>query len=354
MTNNRSIHRQNGFTLVELLVVIAIIGTLVALLLPAVQAAREAARRAQCTNNLKQLVLGVHNYESSQKELPPGVINLFGGNWAMKILGYLEQGAIDQGIVWGDMAGLPDDGSGWRGPPSLVGPGLNYELLDDVALPVFRCPSNTWPTLSYSYDSFSLGNWTMSHNFSVNDYLGIAGFADPNDRERVSAEGSYGIAAANGAFMPNEGVPLSNITDGTSNTLLLGEQSGTIVFEGQELDLRSGNWAGGFLGMIADQFPQRCGEMPNRNEGRWSRSHSCYWAGLTTMRYAIGANARPANGALDSWDMNQPLTSHHPGGVQIARADGGVAFVAEGIGPAVLRPLSIRDDGEINQESMAN
>ena len=345
--------RRRGFTLVELLVVIAIIGVLVSLLLPAVQAAREAARRAQCTNNLKQLTLGLHNYESARKEFPPGVINMFGGNWAMKILGYMDQGAIDQAIVWGDMAGLPDDGSGWRGPPNSVGPGLNFQLLDGVVLPTFRCPSSNWPALSYSYDSFSLGTWDLSHSFSVNDYLGIAGFVDPNDRDRVSAEGSYGIAAANGALMPNEGTKISLISDGTSNTLLLGEQSGGVVYQNEDLDLRSGVWAGGFLGMIADNSPKRCSDRPNQNEGRWSKRHSCYWAGLTSLRYSISANARPANGALDSWDMNQPLNSRHPGGVMAARGDGGVIFLEEGIGPAVLRSLAIRDDGEINLESLA-
>ncbi len=347
-------HRASiGFTLVELLVVIAIIGVLVSLLLPAIQSAREAARRSQCINNMRQLNTALHNYHSANDEFPPGVINLFGGNWALKILGYMEEGAIEQQIVWGDMAGLPDDGSGWRGPPGLVGPGLNIPLLAGVVIPSFRCPSNPWPALSYSYDSFGLGNWTMSHEFAVNDYLGIAGFADPDDVDRVSAEGSYGVAAANGAFYPTEGVSISQMTDGSSNTLLLGEQSGFIVSEAEVLDLRSGVWAGGWLGSIGDSMPRQCGDRPNQLEGRWARSHSCYWGGLTTLRYAVGSNARPANGALDAWDMNQPLNSHHPGGVNVARADGGVAFLANGTGPAILRPLAIRNDGEVNTISVS-
>ena len=342
-----------AFTLVELLVVIAIIGLLVGLLLPAVQSAREAARRTQCVNNLKQLSTGLHNFHSAHNAFPPGVVNLFGGNWALKILAYIDEGAITQDIVWGEMAGLPDDGSGWRGPPNLVGPGLNLNLLHNIVVATFRCPSNHWPALSYSYDSFSLGNWDLSHRYAVNDYLGIAGFADPLD-ERVSAEGWYGIAAANGAFYPSDGVSIAKMLDGTSNTLLLGEQSGTTMFLGQPMDLRSGVWAGGWLGSIGDSAPRRCGETPSNIDGRWSRRHSCYWAGLTTIRYAIGANARPANGALDSWDMNLPLNSHHPGGVNVARADGGVTFLTNGTGPAILRPLAIRDDGGVVVEGFPN
>jgi prepilin-type N-terminal cleavage/methylation domain-containing protein len=344
MTNAHRFKRQRGFTLVELLVVIAIIGILVALLLPAVQAAREAARRVQCTNNLKQLALAVHNYESAQKVFPPGAINFFGGNWALKILPYLEQGAIDQTMSWGIMAGLPDDGSGWRGPPSIVGPGLNYELLNGVVIPTFRCPSNHWPALSYSYDSAGLGIWEMSHKFAINDYLGIAGFADLYE-ERVSGPGSYGIGASNGVFYPTEGVAISKITDGTSNTLLLGEQSGSIIYRGEPVDLRSGVWAGGWLGLIGDSEPEKCSDIPSKREGGWSGNHSCYWAGLTTLRYAVGANARPAHGALDSWDLNHPLNSHHIGGVLVARADSSVTFLENGTGPDILRPLAIRDDG---------
>ena len=108
----------------------------------------------------------------------------------------------------------------------------------------------------------------------------------------------------------SEGVPLKNITDGTSNTMLVGEQSGTVTYKGKDLDMRSGNWGGGWLGMTG---PEDCAELPTLDSRFWGKtSHRCWWGGLTTLRYAVGVSAHPANGAKDSWDLNQTLTSHHP------------------------------------------
>jgi prepilin-type N-terminal cleavage/methylation domain-containing protein/prepilin-type processing-associated H-X9-DG protein len=344
MLDSSTSGRYRGFTLVELLVVIAIIGTLVALLLPAVQAAREAARRIQCVNNLKQIGLGLMNYESARGELPPGVLVPLAGNWAMMILPYLEATVLFDNLEMGDYAGINDDGSYWTGP------GLNYEILDGVIVSSFRCPSNHWAPLSNKYESYCCGPWDFPYHFAVNDYIGIAGFAVKNtfpdftDR-RVSAQGQYGIAASNGVFQPTEGVPLKKITDGTSNTMLVGEQSGTVMYNGKQLDMRSGNWGGGWLGMTG---PADCAKLPTLDDRYWGRtSQSCWWGGLTTLRYAIGVDAYPANGAKDSWDLNQTLTSHHPGGVHVLRCDGSVSFMRDGTGPDILQPLAIRDDANV-------
>src|SRR5262245_56145990 len=132
----RASRRQCGFTLVELLVVSAIIGILVALLLPAIQAAREAARRAQCANNLRQLGLAVLNYESAKGEFPPGVIQAEGGNkggkyyngWAREIMPYAEDVALRN--LYKD-TGIP-----------IYDPSADMKKFRETLVPVFSCPSD--------------------------------------------------------------------------------------------------------------------------------------------------------------------------------------------------------------------
>ncbi|HTN75701.1 MAG TPA: DUF1559 domain-containing protein, partial [Pirellulaceae bacterium] len=129
--------RSRAFTLVELLVVIAIIGVLVALLLPAVQAAREAARRMQCTNNLKQIGLAILNYENTHKSLPPGGLmqkSGFGHSWWVRILPYVEQNAVYEKFD----QNAPD--SGWLG---FEMPKANRELLCTSYFPFMYCPSSS-------------------------------------------------------------------------------------------------------------------------------------------------------------------------------------------------------------------
>jgi prepilin-type N-terminal cleavage/methylation domain-containing protein len=329
---------RRAFTLVELLVVIAIIGVLVALLLPAVQAARESSRRTQCANNLRQLALAVHNFSSAKKVFPNGAASFLGGTWSLQVLPYLEEGALYNRLEFGDFAGLPDDGSYW------LGPGLNYELLHQVIVPTMRCPSNTWPALHSRYDSYqgAFGSWEFPYKFAINDYVGIAGFADLGS-PRVSGEGWYGVAASNGVFFSSSRTRFGQIKDGTTHTLLLAEQSGTVIDRGTPLDLRSGTWGGGWLGSYGDTQPRNCGEPPGTHRV-WRGNHRCYWSSLITLRYAVGANARPANGALDPWDLNLPLNSHHTGGILVARADAGVDFLRNATGPEILKPLGIRDD----------
>ena len=190
--------RLNGFTLVELLVVISIIGILVGLLLPAVQAAREAARRMQCQNNLKQIALACHNYHSAYKKFPPSALvdlsvdnTANNGSWGVhgRILPFLEQGSVFEGI---------DTSIGWD----------NQDIIDGLRISVYACPSDPGagqervfddgrPTLAPTTYGFNFGTWFVF---------------DPSTQE-----------GGNGMFHPNKLMRFRDCLDGTSRTLLTAE-----------------------------------------------------------------------------------------------------------------------------------
>jgi prepilin-type N-terminal cleavage/methylation domain-containing protein/prepilin-type processing-associated H-X9-DG protein len=261
----RLFNAKRGFTLVELLVVIAIIGVLVALLLPAIQAAREAARRSQCTNNMKQVGLALQNFYSAKNHFPPGALMFEGSAWSAYLLPYLEQGAAFAGFEIGESkkAGnnqwasenqyvkatdLPDDHK-------------NIQIIETV-IDVYRCPSMGLP--AHQIDRSSDGWWVM--NRVPVSYIGVAtGLQDQQfpsyylrGREAPSdaafyqgADGVlYGIHNEEDAA--DKGMRMERIEDGTSNTVIVGEVWHDIVTEedyGQKGEPPAGNrkdhWWGG-------------------------------------------------------------------------------------------------------------
>lgn len=203
---------QRGFTLVELLVVIAIIGVLIALLLPAVQMARESARRAQCMNNLKQIGIGMHSYHSRYKVLPSGWVGPKSWGWGAFLLLDLEQTPLFDSLQVNQLT-----------PPDA---GTQY----DVPLSVFRCPS----------DGGSPTNNTYSHDgttgYQAANYIGVNNGGNAVLGAGIPP-GLIGIASR---------IPLSLVNDGTSNTFAVGErESMTRGFRGA-IWMRAINWNGSF------------------------------------------------------------------------------------------------------------
>lgn len=323
---------RRAFTLVELLVVIAIIGVLVALLLPAVQAAREAARRTQCSNQLKQLGLAIHNYHDINKTLPFGARTpISAPNWRIAILPYLEQMPLYETIdvsssatVGGFSSKREDNGS------YGYGSGANA-VLANLTLEGWNCPSSS----NSKNASGQSPTYNNAEKGQTHDYVGISGAApDPAGRTGVcsAATGYGGVFCQNGMLFPNRTVGLASALDGTSQTLVIGEQSGWVGTK----DIRA-NYHGGWAGFTT------AGNPANFTGSPWG-------AGVTTVRYRINADhvtCGSGSGCDTTYDANTILNSFHPGGTQGLLLDGSVRYLIETMNLTTLLQLSSRDDGTI-------
>lgn len=306
-------HKQTGFTLVELLVVIAIIGVLVALLLPAVQAAREAARRSQCTNNLKQIGIGFQNYHAAKGQFPPGwtedarsspperVNNLA---WGYHILPYAEQQPLfDQ---------FKPELAASSGTPG--GPVDNIDLIG-IDLPIYRCPSDAPEPNFGSFAKYGQFNPEIPR-FAISNYVGNAsvcqachfGWFVPGQTNPSGCP--FGPT---GVLYRNSGIAADDITDGLVNTFLVGERLFVGSFGGPY-------WAG----------------LP----GPTSNQTSC-WSSLVTanMRSLHQPSLPMINGHAEGY------SSAHTGGVLIALCDGSVQFIEDSIETAVLGAMIQIQDG---------
>lgn len=303
----RSHHRRSsvsrGFTLIELLVVIAVIAVLIALLLPAVQQAREAARRSQCKNNLKQLALALHNYHDVHNSLPPGwiedpaVTGQEDGIWAWSafLLPMLEQTALYQQLNVGNakVAQVYDSNR----PALHTAPG------------VFRCPSSPGPIVNN-------GNRRLmnpSRHLAVTNYV-----LSNNNRDLIrlgpSTDGTAGSATtgASGAFFANKGIRFRDITDGTSNTLFGGERAYTLGTTNIE--------AAALYAIPTSPDPSHIGRALDTSSNAWRG-----------MSMAVAGGAEPINGVSETNKWRTAFSSLHTGGAQFAMADGSVRFISENI-----------------------
>ena len=310
-----------GFTLVELLVVITIIGILIALLLPAVQAAREAARRAQCSNNLKQVGLGLLNYESTYHVFPPGgLYTITGGHgfsWWVRILPYIEQTAVY------DQLDHTSYNTGWVGGDAWGGNVHNRDLLRNVRFGFMFCPSSPLPEFVLTNDDHAHGN-IMSPT-----YAGVAGaWNHPTAKEKNPVQGVNGWLSFGGVLPLHEAVSIAAVTDGTTNTIMVAEQSDWCrTASGVKADCRSDCWHG---------FPMGPG-----NYG-WERAFN-----TTTVIHRMNEKSYSALGVQGNCGPNRPIQSPHSGGAQVLLCDGSVRFLTESIAVETLYDLANRDDGHV-------
>lgn len=336
-----------GFTLIELLVVIAIIAILVAILLPAVQQAREAARRSSCRNNLKQMGLAIHNYESTYGTLPPATIpqdtTAASGrtrfpSWCFRLLPFLEgsseyEAAIEQDTDWGMQ-------SSW--------PNRNWKLMTEMRNPAYICPSSPLPTTrTQSTNSGTQALGAPSEiEYQTSHYIGIAGaYFEPENPTSIawtntgskSEWGGYGANPPNGMIMPSAAaagtVPairpcrIKDVTDGMSNTFMVGEQSAaTLDLLTKPHDTRGsihvgGVWFGG-EGVVNN-----------------------WWHNVASARYPINVTYEQMNwtGTLP-YARHTPITSAHPGGALFVKGDGSVVFLNDTVDFGAYLAMNSRND----------
>ena len=316
-------NRRSGFTLIELLVVIAIIGILVALLLPAVQAAREAARRIECVEHLKQIALGMHQYHDTHGTLPPGKKGCCWGTWLIFILPQIEQQSLCDAY---NFAGnnRPDQPVGYD--LDLRYFGVANRTVTSTRINVYLCPSDgTNAPLVVTSNNRTMACTSQNYAGNFGNTLQIQEDL-PGIAFRGAPFGDIGSPLADHSRPPKPTVHFRDLTDGMSTTLMLGE-----VVVGQGADLRGFSWWGDAAGFETYLTPN-------------SRSPDV----LATADYCENRSPNPPCVASTPALTDLYATrSRHPGGVNVALADGSVHFIKDSVQPITWQALGTTRGGEI-------
>jgi prepilin-type N-terminal cleavage/methylation domain-containing protein/prepilin-type processing-associated H-X9-DG protein len=319
-----------GFTLIELLVVIAIIAVLIALLLPAVQQAREAARRSQCKNNMKQLGIALHNFHDTYNHLPPGEPDDDGNNWgwSVYILPYLDQAPLYNNLIGAGMLLVFDSqhtGAGFTSGNNMdsynaTGRVNAFGTQCSTILPAFVCPSDILPAVNVD-------------NFAKSNYCGNLGSNDIGSNAGCSSGlGGNTATPFNGVIVfdnYNNGTTfygLKDITDGTSMTLMVGEAG---------------------VGANVNPVTNAANYTSNGCFPLWSGGNQragCNAQVGSSMR--VANSVFPINSTTSSYG-DMMFSSKHVGGAQFLYADGSVHFLSQNIDVTTIYPgLGSRAGGE--------
>jgi prepilin-type N-terminal cleavage/methylation domain-containing protein/prepilin-type processing-associated H-X9-DG protein len=356
-------HRPSGFTLVELLVVIAIIGVLVALLLPAVQSAREASRRTSCTNSIRQLGLAAHNFADVNGKFPVGVQiaqvpvqgdqNMvsayrtpgFGPNWAVLMLPFFEQASLYDQNSAGINNYLPSNGAD-----------LSWRRVAPVRLKGFICPSDPYNRVTFALNTGPFNSEWQRGNYGANGGPGWLNWTTDGKSYDGGARDAKGSVKgfAGGVFGVNYGSRVAELVsmDGTSNTILFNE-----LRSGLNLNDRRGTWAMGVAGasmtaassigdcLVPNDSTEYSDDIEDCNATRVKQgvqTTSASIPGLGPLRMGCSNDNLPNN--WPNWQAQ--ARSLHQGGVNVCFGDGSTRLISNNIAQSTWYLLNGREDGK--------
>jgi len=337
--------RRRGFTLIELLVVIAIIAVLISLLLPAVQSAREAARRAQCLNNLKQIGIAIHNYEGAFKVFPFGKGQSYGSvlpgtpvyaRWSVnsQLLMFIEQGNLFSSINFS----LPPETPGMAGDvpfmPPYQNPNRENATSSQTQVATFLCPSDNPPITGWPGGNNYLGNQnSWACDVSENNPSTVA----PNEQAR-------------GIFYYLSSVKIADVSDGLSNTCFYSEKIRGLGTR----DAKSDMYAVPSQNTLDDTYlncklinPATTHTLTSRQGMSWVMGEMC----CTSYNHVAPPNDKTCagigfTGSMANMSMQVPPSSRHPGGVNMLMGDSSVKFIKNSVSLPTWRALGTRNGGE--------